>query len=139
VTWVHIQFGNEYDLNYSMYASYNHFNYSSYVYAFLSVHISLCIQVILILWNMSCFEYILWNENLFIFAYIMDWECHCFIHVGLNTSTLTYEDIACRLWSYIHTTLNRKKCQKKIDIHESQEKIRAHRASSKATRLFLTR
>jgi len=34
---------------------------------------------------------------------------------------------------------NRKKCQKKTDIHESQEKIRAHRASSKATRLFLTK
>jgi len=32
-----------------------------------------------------------------------------------------------------------KKCQKKTDIHESQEKIRAHRVSSKATRLFLTK
>ena len=32
-----------------------------------------------------------------------------------------------------------KKCQKKSDIHESQEKIRAHRASSKATRVFLTK
>ena len=28
---------------------------------------------------------------------------------------------------------------KKTDIHESQEKIRAHRVSSKATRLFLTK
>ena len=28
---------------------------------------------------------------------------------------------------------------KKTDIHESQEKIRAQRASSKATRLFLTK
>jgi hypothetical protein len=32
-----------------------------------------------------------------------------------------------------------KKCQKKTDIHESKETIRAHRASSKATRLFLTK
>jgi len=32
----------------------------------------------------------------------------------------------------------KKKCQKKTNIHESKEKIRAHRASSKATRLFLT-
>ena len=32
-----------------------------------------------------------------------------------------------------------KKCQEKPDIHESKEKIRAHRASSKATRLFLTK
>ena len=31
------------------------------------------------------------------------------------------------------------KFQKKKDIHESKEKIRAHRASSKATRLFLTK
>jgi len=34
---------------------------------------------------------------------------------------------------------NEKSCQKKPDIHESKEKIRAHRASSKATRLFLTK
>jgi len=30
-------------------------------------------------------------------------------------------------------------CQKKADTHESTENIRAHRASSKATRLFLTK
>jgi len=35
----------------------------------------------------------------------------------------------------LHTN-QKKKCQKKIDIHESQEKIRVHRASSKATRLM---
>jgi len=28
-------------------------------------------------------------------------------------------------------------CQEKTDIHESEEKIRAHRASSKATNYFL--
>jgi len=27
VTWVHIQFGNEYDLNYSMYAKINKFSF----------------------------------------------------------------------------------------------------------------
>jgi len=32
-----------------------------------------------------------------------------------------------------------KKIQGKTDIHESKEKIRAHRASSKVTRLFLTK
>ena len=32
-----------------------------------------------------------------------------------------------------------KKCQENPDIHESQGKIRAHRASSKVTRLFLTK
>ena len=32
-----------------------------------------------------------------------------------------------------------KKNVKKTDIHESKERIRAHRASSKATRLFLTK
>ena len=35
-----------------------------------------------------------------------------------------------------HTT---KKCQQRTDIHEFQEKIRAHRASSKATTPFLTK
>jgi len=30
------------------------------------------------------------------------------------------------------------RCAEKTDIHESKGKIRAHRASSKATRLFLT-
>jgi hypothetical protein len=30
-------------------------------------------------------------------------------------------------------------CQKKPDIHESQKKNQAHRASSKATRRFLTK
>ena len=33
----------------------------------------------------------------------------------------------------------KKRCQKKPDIHESKENIRAHRASSKATRLLLTK
>jgi len=36
-------------------------------------------------------------------------------------------------------THKKKKCQKKTYIHESKEKIRAHGASSKATRLFLTK
>ena len=31
------------------------------------------------------------------------------------------------------------KFQKKTDIHEFKDKIQAHRASSKATRLFLTK
>ena len=34
---------------------------------------------------------------------------------------------------------NGKKCPKNPDIHESQEKIRVHRASCKATSLFLTK
>jgi len=33
-------------------------------------------------------------------------ECHCFIDVGLNTSTRQYKDIACRLWDYIHTWID---------------------------------
>ena len=37
------------------------------------------------------------------------------------------------------THTHQKKSQKKIDIHESKGKIRAQRASSKATRLFLTK
>ena len=36
------------------------------------------------------------------------------------------------------TNKQAKKCQKKPDIRESQEKIRTHKASSKAIRLFLT-
>jgi len=32
-----------------------------------------------------------------------------------------------------------KKYQEKTDIHESQQKIRTHRVSSKATRLFVTK
>jgi len=36
-------------------------------------------------------------------------------------------------------THTKKKCQENPNIHESQEKSRAHRASSKATRLFLTK
>jgi len=37
----------------------------------------------------------------------------------------------------MHT--HKKKMSGKTDIHESKEKIRAHRNSSKATRLFLTK
>ena len=36
----------------------------------------------------------------------------------------------------LHTQRKKKNVRKKIDIHESKEKIRAHRASSKATRLL---
>ena len=39
----------------------------------------------------------------------------------------------------LHTQTKTKKCQGKTDINESKEKIRAHRASNKATRLFLTK
>jgi len=40
----------------------------------------------------------------------------------------------------LHTHKNKpKKKSGKTDLHESKEKIRAHRASSKATRLFLTK
>ena len=35
--------------------------------------------------------------------------------------------------------LGKTRIRTKTDIHESKEKIRAHRASSKATRLFLTK
>jgi len=37
----------------------------------------------------------------------------------------------------LHT--QKRKRQKKPDIHESKEKIRAHRASSEATRIFVTK
>ena len=37
MTLVHIQIGNDYDENYLMYVSYNHFNYSSYVYVFMYI------------------------------------------------------------------------------------------------------
>ena len=40
--------------------------------------------------------------------------------------------------SFVRDLVHTKKKSGKIDIHESKEKIRAHRASSKATRLFLT-
>jgi len=35
--------------------------------------------------------------------------------------------------------IKKNKCQGKPDIHESKEQIRSHRASSKASRLFLTK
>ena len=41
--------------------------------------------------------------------------------------------------AFLETLQQPKKCQENPDIHESKEKIRAHRASSKATRLFLTK
>jgi len=41
--------------------------------------------------------------------------------------------------THTHKKKQKKKCQEKPDIHESQEKIRSHRASSKATRLILTK
>jgi len=39
----------------------------------------------------------------------------------------------------LETLQTQKKNQKKTNIHESKKKIRAHRASRKATRLFLTK
>ena len=39
----------------------------------------------------------------------------------------------------LETLHTQKKMSEKTDIHESKEKIRAHRASSKANRLFLTK
>jgi len=42
-------------------------------------------------------------EVLFLFTFIMYWECHCFIDVGVNTSKRGYQLIACRAWEYIHT------------------------------------
>jgi len=33
-------------------------------------------------------------------------ECHCFIYVGLNTSTRKYIEIACRSWECIHTSID---------------------------------
>jgi len=39
----------------------------------------------------------------------------------------------------LHTQKNENEMSKKTDIHESKEKIGAHRASSKATRLFVTK
>jgi len=39
----------------------------------------------------------------------------------------------------LETLHTQKKMSEKTDIHESEEKIRAHEASSKATRLFLTK
>jgi len=40
--------------------------------------------------------------------------------------------------NFVRDLANTKKKVRKTDICESKEKIRAHRASSKATRLFLT-
>jgi len=40
---------------------------------------------------------------------------------------------------FVRNLAHTKKKSDKTDIHESKEKIRAHRASSKATRLFLTK
>jgi len=39
----------------------------------------------------------------------------------------------------LHTKKKKEKMSGKTDIHEFKEKIRAHRSSSKATRLFLTK
>jgi len=33
-------------------------------------------------------------------------EDHCFIYVGVNTSTRKYEDIAWRSWEYVHTWMD---------------------------------
>jgi len=41
--------------------------------------------------------------------------------------------------AHTHQKKNRNRMSEKTDIHESHVKIRAHRASSKATRLFLTK
>ena len=40
---------------------------------------------------------ILWIE-FSLFTSSMYWECHCFIYVGVSTSTRRYQDIACRAW-----------------------------------------
>jgi len=40
---------------------------------------------------------------------------------------------------FVRDLAHTKKNSNKTDIHESKEKIRAHRASSKATRPFLTK
>ena len=37
MTWVHIQIGDDCDENHLMYVSYDHFNYSSYVYFFFYI------------------------------------------------------------------------------------------------------
>ena len=42
----------------------------------------------------------------FFITFITYLEFHCFIYVGVNTSTLNYEDIACRSWEYIHTWID---------------------------------
>jgi len=39
----------------------------------------------------------------------------------------------------LHTQKRKKKISEKTDIPESKEKVRAHRASSKITRLFLAK
>ena len=39
----------------------------------------------------------------FFFTFIMCLDFHCFIYVGVTTSTRKYEDIACRSWEYIRT------------------------------------
>jgi len=40
------------------------------------------------------------------FTFITYLQCHCFMYVGVNTSTHKYEDIACRSWEYIHTSID---------------------------------
>jgi len=70
----------------------------------VSLYVSLRSQVILILCVNLCFSCILCVEFLFPFAFIMYFECHCFMYVGVNTSTRKYLDIACGSWrQYIHT------------------------------------
>ena len=47
------------------------------------------------LWiHVSHVSYVL--NCLFFFTFIMYLECHCFMYVGVNTSTLKYQDSSCR-------------------------------------------
>ena len=63
---------------------------------------------------------------------------HVYIHIFILMHTYLVEKGGRKaVLETLHT--HQKKMSKKTDIHESKEKIRAHRASSKATGLFLTK
>ena len=91
-----------------------------------------------------------WNlPNIYHFTYTFS-HAHTEAHTHKHTCTISTQEEwrqpgtgAClreveeRLC--LRPCTHKKKCQEKPDIHEFKEKIRAHRASSKATRLFLTK
>ena len=95
-------------------------------------------------------RFCLYLQNVYHFTYTFS-HAHTEAHTHKNTCTISTKEEwrqpgtgawlrgaeRRRLLETLHT--QKKKCQTKTDIHESKEKILAHRASSKATRLFLTK
>ena len=84
---------------------------------------------------------------LLIFAKYLSLYLHIFTYKGTHTQAHMYHQHTRGMATTRHRSLaerggrkalleilhTKKKCQKKTDVHESKEKIRAHRASSKAT------